>query len=264
MTTSSLPKTPAEARALIRSGAWSTHTAGLVPGAVQANVVILPADLAYDFLLFCQRNPKPCPVLEVTDRGSPEPKLTAPGADLRTDVPRYRVYQHGELVEECTDISHWWRDDLVAFLLGCSFTFDTLLLDAGVPVRHVQCGCNVPMYRTNWPCHPAGIFAGPLVVSLRMIPGPLVARAVAVTARFPNVHGAPIHIGDPAALGIADLSRPDWGDPPVMEPGDVPVFWACGVTPQAVALAARPSLMITHAPGHMFITDLRVEEIAAW
>ena len=253
---------PRQVRAEARSGHLSCITAGRANGYAQANLAILPRDLAYDFLLFCQRNPKPCPLLDVTDTGSPEPRLVAPGADLRTDLPRYRVYRHGELVDEPTDITDLWRDDLVGFLLGCSYTFEGPLVEAGVPVRHLSCGRNVPMYRTNRACLPAGVFAGPLVVSYRSIPAEHLVRAVQVTSRFPAVHGAPVHIGDPAAIGIADLNQPDWGDPPVIEPGDVPVFWACGVTPQAVAMAARPPLMITHSPGCMFVTDLRDEELA--
>jgi uncharacterized protein YcsI (UPF0317 family) len=254
---------PAAVRAAARSGALSGHTAGLAPAFAQANLVVLPQRLAYDFLLFCQRNPKPCPLLEVTDIGSAEPRLTAPGADLRVDIPRYRVYRDGELVEEREDIRDLWTDDSVGFLLGCSYTFEGPLVEAGVPVRHLSCGRNVPMYRTERECVPAGVFHGPLVVTLRSIPGDQVARAVQVTSRFPAVHGAPVHIGDPAALGIRDLSKPEWGDPPVIEPGDVPVFWACGVTPQAVAIAAKPPLMLTHAPGHMFVTDLTVASLAA-
>ena len=254
--------TPAAVRDAIRAGAFRGHTAGLAPAYAQANLVVLPRELAYDFLLFCQRNPKPCPLLEVTDVGSPEPRLTAAGADLRVDVPRYRVYRAGAFVEEREEVRDLWRNDLVAFLLGCSFTFEGPLVEAGVPVRHLACGRNVPMYRTDRPCLPAGRFHGPLVVTLRPIPAAQVVRAVQVTSRFPAVHGAPVHVGDPAALGIADLARPEWGDPPLIEPGDVPVFWACGVTPQAVAMAAKPDLMITHAPGHMFVTDVPVASLA--
>lgn len=254
---------PAQIRAAARVGSFTRHTAGLAPGYAQANLVILPRDIAYDFLLFCQRNPKPCPLLEVTDTGSPEPRLVAPGADLRTDVPRYRVYRQGVLVDEPTEITHLWREDLVGFLLGCSFTFEAALLEAGIPLRHIAGGTNVPMYRTSIPCVPAGRFEGPLVVSLRAIPAGQVARAVTISARYPSVHGAPVHIGDPRLIGIHDLSRPDWGDLPITEEGDVPVFWACGVTPQAVAMAAKPDLMITHAPGHMFVTDLPVSRLEA-
>ena len=255
--------TPAAVRALARGGELDRHTAGLAPGYAQANLAILPRDLAYDFLLFCQRNPKPCPLLDVTDPGSPEPLLVAPGADLRTDLPRYRVYRRGMLVDEPTSIVDLWRDDLVSFLLGCSYTFEAPMVEAGIPVRHLSCGRNVPMYRTNRACVPAGQFAGPLVVSFRAVPADQVARAVQVTSRFPAVHGAPVHIGDPQGLGIADLATPDWGDPPVIEPGDVPVFWACGVTPQAVAMTVKPELMITHSPGHMFVTDVPIASLAA-
>lgn len=253
---------PAAVRAAARDGGFDGHTAGLAPAYAQANLVVLPRELAYDFLLFCQRNPKPCPLLDVTDVGSWRPALVAPAADLRRDLPRYRVFRHGRLVEERTEVVDLWRDDLVAFLLGCSFTFEGPLVEAGVPVRHLAAGGNVPMYRTTRPCVPAGRFAGPLVVTLRAMPPEQVARAVQVTARFPSVHGAPLHVGDPAALGIADLSAPEWGDPPRIEAGDVPVFWGCGVTPQAVAVAAEPELMICHAPGHMFVTDLTVASLA--
>jgi uncharacterized protein YcsI (UPF0317 family) len=254
----SVPTTlsPAAARAMMRAGAWTGPTAGLAAGYAQANLAILPRELAYDFLVFCVRNPKPCPLLDVTDAGSPIPRLAAPGADLRTDAPRYRIYRDGELVDEPLSIERYWTDDLVAFLLGCSFTFEHGLLEAGIPLRHLECGCNVAMYRTNIACQPAGVLSGPLVVTMRPIPGPLVATAVQVSGRYPSVHGAPVHVGSPETLGIRDLDHPDWGDPvPVLE-GEVPVFWACGVTPQAVAMQARPNLMITHAPGHMFLTDI--------
>lgn len=247
---------PREIREEIRQGKWTAPTAGLAPGYAQANLVILPKADAYDFLLFCQRNPRPCPLIEVTDPGSPEPAGVAPGADLRTDLPKYRVYRDGKLVDEPTEITAYWRDDLVSFLLGCSFTFERALLDAGVPLRHIEEGKNVAMWRTNLACRPAGRFHGPMVVSMRPIPAPLVPRAVTVTARYPWAHGAPVHIGDPAAIGIQDLTSPEWGDRTPVLPGEEPVFWACGVTPQAVALEAKPPLVITHSPGHMFITDL--------
>lgn len=253
---------PAEVRALIRRGEWTRATAGLCQGYAQANLVVLPKEMAYDFLVFCHRNPKPCPLLDVTDTGSYVPQRVAPGADLRTDLPKYRVYRDGRLEAELLDIVGLWRDDLVAFLLGCSFTFEAALLQAGVPVRHIEEGKNVPMYITRVPCTPAGIFKGPLVVSMRPVPPHLVPRAVQVTSRFPTAHGAPVHVGDPARLGIEDLDRPDFGEPVTVRPGEFPVFWACGVTPQAVALEAKPSLMITHAPGHMFITDVRDEALA--
>jgi uncharacterized protein YcsI (UPF0317 family) len=253
---------PRELRAEIRSGKLAGVTAGLAPGFVQANLAALPREQAYDFLLFCQRNPRPCPLLEVTEPGSPEPKGVAPGADLRTDLPRYRIYTDGHLADEVTDATPYWRGDLVAFLIGCSFTFEWALLEAGIALWHVEHGRNVAMWRTTTECRPAGRFHGPMVVSMRPIRSGDVAKAVTVTARFPSAHGAPVHVGDPAALGIGDLGRPDWGDPQPVGPGEVPVFWACGVTPQAVALASKPPFMITHSPGHMFITDLHNSALA--
>jgi uncharacterized protein YcsI (UPF0317 family) len=255
--------TPAAIRAACRAGTWSRPTAGLAPSFAQANLAIVPRDWAYDLLLFCQRNPKPCPLLEVTEPGSPEPVTAAPGADLRTDLPRYRVFRDGELAEEPADIAHLWRDDLVAFLLGCSFTFEHALVRAGIPLRHLAEGRNVAMYRTRVGTQPAGRLHGPLVVSMRPLAAADVARAVQISGRYPAVHGAPVHVGEPAALGIADIRHPDYGDPTEVRAGEVPVFWACGVTPQAVAVAARVPLLITHAPGHMFVTDIPEESLAA-
>ena len=246
---------PGAVRAAIRRGEWTRPTAGLAPAFVQANLVVLPAADAFDFLRFCLRNPKPCPVLEVCEPGSPEPVELARGADLRTDLPGYRVWRSGELVEERADVSELWRDDLVAFLIGCSFTFERALLAAGLPVRHMEQGVNVPMYRTSRECVPAGRFSGPLVVSMRPMSPADALRAAEITARYPDVHGAPVFAGDPAELGIADLAAPDYGDPVEIRDSEIPVFWACGVTPQAAAVASRPELMITHAPGHMFVTD---------
>jgi uncharacterized protein YcsI (UPF0317 family) len=247
---------PREVRQAIREARVTGITAGLCPGYVQANLAILPRAQAYDFLLFCQRNPQACPLIEVTDTGSAEPVHTAPGADLRTDVARYRIYREGELAGEVDDATPYWREDLVSFLLGCSFTFEQALLEAGVHLWHVEHGKGVAMWRTSIPCKPAGVFHGPLVVSMRPIRPADLPRAVTATARFPGAHGAPVHIGDPEAIGITDLAAPHWGDPQELAPGDIPVFWACGVTPQAVALASRLPYMITHSPGHMFITDL--------
>ena len=248
--------TPRAVRELIRAGGYDRPTAGMCAGYAQANLCVLPRELAYDFLLFTQRNPKSCPVLEVSDVGSRDLPLTAPGCDLARDIPRYRVYEHGELTGEYTDVSHLWRDDLVAFLIGCSFSFESALLQAGVPVRHIEEGCNVPMYRTNIDCVPAGVFSGKMVVSMRPMTPADAIRASIVTSSMPRVHGAPIHIGDPAAIGIADLAHPDFGDMVTIRPGETPVFWPCGVTPQAVVMASKPSFAITHAPGHMFITDV--------
>jgi uncharacterized protein YcsI (UPF0317 family) len=250
-----VPETAVDARDRIRRGEHVGPTSGLAPGFAQANLVVLPADYALDFLRFCVRNPKPCPLLEVTDTGSPKPMTMAPDADLRTDVPRYRVFRDGELVDEPTDVTRYWRDDLVAFLLGCSFTFEWALAAARLPVAHQEQGMNVPMYVTARRCIPAGPFQGPLVVSMRPFSPADVPRAVQVSARFPAMHGSPVHIGDPPALGISDLGTPDFGDPVRVGAHEVAVFWACGVTPQAVALEARPSLAIFHTPGHMFITD---------
>lgn len=247
----------ADIRRLARTGELAGPTPGLALGFVQANLVVVPRELAFDFLLFCQRNPKPCPLLDVTEPGSPEPRHVAPGADVRTDVPRYRIYQNGELAEEPADLGKWWRNDLVAFLLGCSFTFENALVQGGVPVRHIEMGCNVPMYRTSIQCRPAGAFHGPMVVSMRPLTPALAVKAVQICSRFPRAHGAPVHLGDPSAIGIRDIGRPDFGDPVPIHPGEIPVFWACGVTPQAVAMEVRPPFLMTHKPGHMFVTDLK-------
>ncbi|WP_374200615.1 putative hydro-lyase [Streptomyces sp. ATCC 21386] len=250
--------TPEGARARFRSGA-AGPTAGVAAGHTQANLISVPADWAYDMLLFCQRNPKPCPVLDVTDAGAWTTPL-APGADLRTDLPRYRVWEDGELVGEPTDVVDVWREDLVSFLIGCSFTFESALTAAGVPMRHVEQGRNVSMYVTDRMCRPAGRLHGPMVVSMRPVPPAHLAAAIRESSLLPAVHGAPVHCGEPTGLGIADLSRPDFGDPVDAEPDDIPVFWACGVTPQAAVTASRPSFAITHAPGQMFLTDARDEQ----
>ncbi len=245
---------PDRARAIFRAGR-RTPTAGWCAGYTQANLIAVPRDLAYDVLLFAQRNAQPCPVLDVTEPGELSAGIFA--GDLRTDLPGYRIYRDGDLVEEVSDASPYWRDDLVAFLIGCSFTFEDALLEAGVPVRHIEAGSNVPMYRTSRQCRPAGSLSGPMVVSMRPVPAESVATAVRVTSRYPAVHGAPVHVGDPRALGIADLDAPDFGDPVEVRPGEVPVFWACGVTPQAAVMQSRPAFAIGHAPGMMAITDAR-------
>ncbi|MDP7274141.1 MAG: putative hydro-lyase [Planctomycetaceae bacterium] len=251
----------AAVRQACREGSFTDHTAGLAPGFAQANLVILPREHAFDFLQFCRRNPKPCPLLDVTEPGSPLPSTIAPDADIRTDLPRYRIWEHGELVDEPTDISDRWQDDMVGFLIGCSFTFEAALSRAGLPIRHLEQGTNVPMFRTNVACHPAGVFAGPMVVSMRPYAPAEAIRAVQVTSRYPEVHGAPVHIGHPGLIGISDLARPDYGDPVPVADDELPVFWACGVTPQAVLAAADLSLAITHAPGAMFVSDLSDEEL---
>ncbi len=250
--------TGSDVRLACRSGTWTGPTAGLAQGFAQANLVILPRDWAFDFLLFCQRNPKPCPLITVTEPGSWHPS-SAPTADLRTDLPRYRVWQDGKLVDEPTSIENLWRDDLVSFLIGCSFTFESALQRAGIKVRHIDLGRNVPMFRTNIRCQPAGRFSGSLVVSMRPMKPADAIRAVEISAQFAASHGTPIHLGFPEQIGIADLSQPDYGDAVPVEPGEIPVFWACGVTPQAALLESRPPLAITHAPGCMFLTDLKCD-----
>lgn len=262
MSLKTLPTTPRELRGLARKGDWKRPTAGLAPNHVQANLVVLPRAQAFDFLLFCQRNPRPCPLLEVMEPGVVEPVHTAPGADIRTDLPRYRIYRDGVLDKEVDDICEQWRDDLVTFLVGCSYTFESALMTAGIRLRHIEQGKNASMYITNIETIPAGVFSGPMVVSMRPIPRAKVVKAVQVTSRFPNAHGAPIHIDAPKAIGVKELGQPDYGDAGTIEEDEVPVFWACGVTPQAVATASKPPLMITHAPGYMFITDLRDEDLA--
>ena len=266
LTREAMPTTPSEARMLFREGSWTQDTLGICNGYTNANLVIVPRDLAYDFLLFCQRNPKPCPVLEVLDEGDPTVRVLADGADIRSDLPRYRVFVRGELVDEPTEIGEYWRSDLVTFLFGCSGTFASALDNAGIKVRLGIDGENpgFGVYRTNIPTVPAGRLRGPMVVSMRGVRSDLVSRAVVVTSRFPNHHGSPVHVGDPGAIGITDLSTPDWGAGPVeLLPDEVPVFWACGVTPQDVALESKPDLMITHSPIHMFISDIPSEQQAS-
>lgn len=233
-----------------------TTTAGYAAGFAQANLIAIPSKYAFDFLLFAQRNPKPCPILGVLEAGQTDSELL-PGGDIRADIPEYRVYRDGELVEETTDVTQYWGDDMVGFLIGCSFTFESALIDNGIPVAHIEQGRNVPMYITSIPTTPAGCFSGPLVVSMRPLPANQIADAVRITSRYPSVHGAPIHIGDPAEIGIKDLSRPDFGEAVDIPAGTIPVFWACGVTPQAVVMASKPELAICHAPGKMLVTDKR-------
>jgi uncharacterized protein YcsI (UPF0317 family) len=250
-------------RLRMRQGLFTGPTSGLAPGNVQANLVILPQALANDFLRFAQANPRPCPVLGVTEVGDPRLPALGEDLDLRTDLPRYRVWRNGEMIDEPTDISDLWRDDLVGFAIGCSFSFEEALLEDGIEVRHIACGTNVPMYRTNIDCVPAGVFHGKLVVSMRPMKPADAIRAVQITSRFPSVHGAPVHLGLPEQIGIADIAKPDYGDAVPVRAGELPVFWACGVTPQSVIAAAKPDFCITHAPGSMLITDLRNTSLAA-
>ncbi len=256
--------TPAQLRLACRSGAFSGNTSGLADRHVQGNVVILPQALAADFLLFCQRNPKPCPLLAVGEPG--DTGLPALGADIdmRSDLPQYRVWRHGQLVAETSDITGLWQDDFVCFVLGCSFSFEQALMDEGLRLRHIEQGRNVAMYRTNIATVAAGPFQGPLVVSMRPLKAQAAIRAIQITSRFPAVHGAPLHLGNPSLIGIADLGQPDYGDAVQVMADELPVFWACGVTPQAAIAQAKPALCITHAPGAMLVTDLLNHQLASF
>ncbi len=254
--------TPKEARALIRKGEWQKSTASLALGYAQANLVILPDRHAFDFLLFCQRNPKPCPLLEVLEPGKYITEFLAPGADITTDLPLYNIYRNGRLNATMQNVEDLWQEDFVTFLLGCSHSFEEALLKMKIPIRHIEEDKTVPMYITNIPCKPAGIFGGTMVVSMRPVPENLVVKAVQVTSRYAAVHGGPVHIGNPAKIGIKDIQRPDFGDSVTIKNGEIPVFWACGVTPQVAVMKAKPEICITHAPGHMFISDMLNEELS--
>ena len=251
---------PQELRKLIRSRQWTTPTSGSASGYLQANLVMLPADEAFNFLLFCVRNPKPCPLLDVLEPGQTEP-IIAREADLRTDLPRYKIFENGVFQTEAEDVSGYFEDSMVSFLLGCSFSFENAMLAAGLPIRNMEEDKNVSMYITDIPCIPAGPFSAQLVVTMRPMTPQQAVRAVQVTTRFHLTHGAPIHLGDPGEIGIDNLDRPDFGDPVTVKPGEIPVFWACGVTSQLAATSAPLSRVITHAPGHMFVSDLRDEDL---
>jgi uncharacterized protein YcsI (UPF0317 family) len=250
-----------EARLSYRSGKGGS-TAGVAKGFVQGNLAILPEKFAGSFHRFCQLNPKPCPIIGMSDVGDPRIPALGLDLDIRTDVPRYRVWRDGEVIEEPTDVREHWRDDLVAFVLGCSFSFEEALLAEGLPIRHIERDVRVPMYRTNIACQSAGPFAGPMVVSMRPFTPAQAIRAVQITTRFPSVHGAPVHLGHPQSIGIKDIVRPDYGDAVPVEADEIPVFWACGVTPQAVIAAAKVPFAITHAPGLMLVTDLQNKDLA--
>lgn len=244
-------------RRACRSGAFDAPTAGLAPGYVQGNLAILPCDWAEEFLRFCQANPKPCPLIGVSEAGDPGIAAVAADLDIRTDLPRYRVWVDGEPVAEPQDILPVWRDDLVSFVIGCSFSFEESLLQNDLRIKHIERGTNCPMYRTSIATQPAGRFFGPMVVSMRPYKPADAIRAIQITTRLPAVHGAPVHIGLPEAIGIKDLAKPDYGDAVPVEDGELPVFWACGVTPQSIIAAARPPFAITHAPGCMLVTDIK-------
>lgn len=246
---------PLAARRLIRAGLHTGHTAGMAMGRLQGNLAILPKDLALDFAIFCHRNPKPCPVVAMTAPGDPMLPDMGADVDIRTDAPSYNVYRNGELAEQTTDITGLWRDDFVGFVLGCSFSFEDALLKAGLPLRHHEMDVTCPMFASGIACRPVGPFSGNTVVSMRPMTPADALRAVEITSRFRAAHGAPVHLGDPAAIGIADIGKPDWGDPVEIRPGEIPVFWACGVTPQLVLKNARPPICITHTPGAMLIGD---------
>ncbi len=249
-------------RRAIRNGLHRGPTAGFAPGYVQGNLAILPRALAADFLQFCRLNPKPCPLIGTSEPGDPRVPELGEDLDVRTDLPRYRVWRNGELVAEPTDIGALWRDDLVSFVIGCSFSFEEALTAEGIVLRHIARGCNVPMYRTSIATRPAGPFHGPMVVSMRPLTPRDAIRAVQITSRFPSVHGAPVHIGKPELIGIRDLSQPDYGDAVEVREDELPVFWACGVTPQAVIATAKPEFCITHYPGCMLVTDRKNTEFA--
>ena len=248
---------PRVVREAIRSKKFSGDTAGLAGGFLQGNLAILPASLATDFLRFCQRNPKPCPLVGVSETGDPFLPTLGEDIDIRTDVPQYKVFREGEFVLQVSDIGDIWQDDFVTFVLGCSFSFEKALLQNGIPVRHIENNSTVPMYRTSIPTVSAGPFTGEYVVSMRPLSVSNTIRAIEITQQFPKAHGAPVHFGDPQVIGISDINKPDFGDPVSIANDEIPVFWACGVTPQIALQHARPAISITHAPGHMLITDLK-------
>ncbi|WP_044875427.1 putative hydro-lyase [Pseudomonas sp. LFM046] len=252
---------PRELRRLIRRGDYSGHTSGLGQRHLQANIVILQKSWADEFLHFCVLNPRSCPLLDVTEPGSPYFEKLGVDVDVRSDVPRYRIHRRGRDFAEVTDIGEFWEADFVAFAIGCSFSFEQALLDAGIRLRHIELRRNVAMYRTAIETHPAGRLAGQTVVSMRPMKAADAVRAIEITARFPMTHGAPVHIGDPSLIGIRDLATPDYGDAVPVAADEIPLFWACGVTPQAVLAEAEPELYITHAPGHMLVSDKLYGEV---
>ena len=248
-----------EIRKKIRDGEHTGPTSGIAGDKVQANLAILPKEYAFDFLLFAIRNSKPVPIIEVLEAGEFVSRY-AKNSDIRTDIPQYNIYKNGELTETVSDIKKCWRDDFVTFLIGCSFTFEQAILDAGISIKHIDEGRNVAMYKTNIETEPAGGFKGNTVVSMRPFKKSLVDKVTEITNEFPNMHGGPVHAGNPKEIGIRNIDKPDYGDSIEIAEDEVPVFWACGVTPQNVVLNAKPEILISHAPGHMFITDINNEE----
>ena len=251
---------PNDIRLACRSGTFQSQTSGHCNGYVQCNLCILPKEYAFDFLLFCQRNPKPCPLIEVLEEG----QYCYNDIDIRTDLPKYRVYRDGILTDEVFDISDLWQNDFVTFLIGCSFSFEDAMIRTGIPIRHLEGSSKltVPMYNTNISCKSAGLFSGNMVVSMRPMTSSQSIHAVEVTSRYPRVHGSPIHIGNPSQIGISDINKPDYGDAVIIHENEVPVFWSCGVTPQAIVLNSKPKLCITHAPGHMLVTNIKNDSLS--
>lgn len=254
---------PRELRLALRNNELEGETAGMAPGYLQTGLITFPKEYAYDFLLFAQRNPKPCPIFDVTDPGGYEPKFFAPGADLRTDLGKYMVYKNGELIDTPRDVVKYWRDDLVSCLVGCSYTFEGALKRAGFKITHEETQSIVSIFKTNIPCNPTNLIQGPLVVSMRPFHYSKIPRVVQITSRYPASHGAPVHIGDPSLIGIKDISKPDFGDPTEFKPGEVPVFWACGLTTHVAMSGIKPEIVIAQYPGYMFVTDINEEDLAA-
>jgi len=251
---------PEDFRKEVRRGKWLGPTAGIASGYAQANLVILPKREALDFMIFAQRNPKACPVIDVLEAGVTEAP-SARGSDIRRDIPRYRIYQKGKGFQEVSSLENFWREDFVSFLLGCSFTFESELIKQGIPMKHIDLGKNVSMYQTTIPCRSAGNLSGNMVVSMRPIKSSQIAKAVEISGKYPEVHGSPIHIGNPKSIGINTIETPDYGEEVPIEGDEIPVFWPCGVTPQSVLKNSGVELFITHAPGHMFVTDIKNEEL---
>lgn len=255
-------KTPEEIRECIRKEKWIGPTTGIALGFVQANLVIIPEKLALEFIIFCQRNHSACPILEITEPGIASLNYLAKNVDIRTDLPKYRVYKKGVLMDEPLNIIDYWRSDFVSIFIGCSLSFEKALTDSNIPLRHLECKKNGAIYISSIKCNPTGMFRGNMAVSLRPIPRHQLIRTIQITSRFYNAHGAPVHIGDPDLIGIKNLDEVYYGDPPIFKENDVPVFWACGVTPQVVASESKPEIMITHSPTHLFVSDIKDTEIA--